>query len=154
MPRPFPILVVGAVGAALFLFAGAVGFQVLTADALPLHMLTALAATLAWAFSQTWVALYGTGSARVAIAAGAEPIDARRWRRECLIWPLATTALVVGAFASGAPAFTRALPTGLHLGLALTAAVAQWVALGREAAVLRRQRAVLSTLASGPRGAS
>jgi hypothetical protein len=125
LPRALPILLVGAVGAVLFVIA-AVGAVDATSDEMPRHLLTALVATLAWVFSQSWVALYAGGGSR-----------------EAWIWPLLSTLLVVATFASGAPVFTRSLPARLHLWLAVAAAAAQAAALAREAIVLRRRRAAL-----------
>lgn len=147
MPQPLPILVVGLVGAALFVAAGVLGWRSSGPEAMAPHLLVALAATLAWLFSQTWVAIYGLSAARPALAAGAPAAEVSLLRRAAWAWPAASTALVVATFATGAPVLTRALPRSVHLALAVAALVVQLAALQREFTLLRRQRRQLQGLA-------
>lgn len=149
MPQALPVLVVGALGAVLFALAGVTGLRHPGPDGLQPHLVLALAATLAWLFSQTWVAIYTFSS--VGPAARRGPLSQQmsqlaRLRREGWIWPLASTLLVAAAFATGASVLTRALPALAHLALALAASGAQIAALWREAVLLGRHRRLLQAL--------
>lgn len=147
MPQPIPILVVGLLGVVLFVAAGVMGWRGDGPDAVPRHLLVALAATLAWLFSQTWVLVYGVSAHRPALAAGAAIGEAERLRRAAWLWPVGSTALVAATFTTGAPVFTRAVPSAVHLALAVGAALVQLVALGREFTLLSHHRRVLRALA-------
>ena len=145
-------LIVGLLGMLAFLASGVLGYDVLLAEALRLHVMIGLGACLLMLFSQGWLLIYLAGLARAVRGwqreRGGDPALARQaadWNRRSLPWGLAAAVAVLAAFFLGSAALARTAPSWLHHAGFYLALAAQGWALWRERQVLAASDRLIRT---------
>ena len=147
------LLIVGWMATLGFAATGVIGYRIEPHEALGLHMLLGLAASLLILFSHSWIMFYliGTGKAiKEAVAEhdlGGDAVQQTKdFKNLSYPWMMLAMGFAMATFIVGGGVHTRVVPAWVHQALYLVTLLVQLRTLQLEHRVLRRNRRLMLEL--------